>query len=171
MKGYSGRWLTSELSALGYRTLGISCNPWVGSWGGFDRAFERFRDIRPWQHKPRNRAARLVRRARQMHLLKGSDHGGRAAVAQLARSLDDEPSARLDPPWFAYVNLMEAHAPYDPPLRFHPAVVRREARRSSVSRTRIPRYQSRQVKLRESPEPQYLAAIRLLYEASARYQG
>ena len=45
--------------------LGASCNSWISTWGGFDRGFDGFEDLRPWSRLtgPWQGVVRRVRRA------------------------------------------------------------------------------------------------------------
>jgi len=158
---HGGSWLPDELRARDYRTWGVSCNPWVSPWGGFDRGFDRFTTVGPWALGHRRRGSPHIRRG--LDVARG-DHGGGRAVATAARFLEAGPPSR---PQFGFVNLMESHSPYDPPLRDHPSL--RSARTGPGGRTGLIYYQLRQMGLRASPSPGYVAAVRSLYEASARY--
>ena len=126
------RWLPDVMRRAGYRTLGISANVWITREMGFDLGFEEFhpvgmarvtpRGAEPDQHwrlrdlapegvrRRAKRAARYLRDAR-----KGRDFGAREAV-RLVRELAGGPGDGR--PWFLFVNVMEAHAPYLPPPRF-----------------------------------------------------
>src|SRR5438067_1869880 len=113
VRAWSGGWLPEELAERGYRTWAASCNSWVSRWGGFDRGFEEFLDLRPWA-RATGRAARLRYRTRKA--LGMIDRGGREAADRFAERL-----ARTDErPLFAFVDLMETHAPLDPPRPWYP---------------------------------------------------
>jgi arylsulfatase A-like enzyme len=127
------RWLPAVMAAAGYRTVGVSANVWITKEMGFDLGFEEFhpvgmarvtprgaepdhhwriRDLAPDGVRRRGkRAARYLRDAR-----KGRDFGLQEALAHV-RELAARP---VDPerPWFLFVNVMEAHAPYLPPPGF-----------------------------------------------------
>jgi arylsulfatase A-like enzyme len=106
-------WLPEAMSERGYRTWGASCNTWVSRWGGFDRGFEEFLDIRPWA-KPRGPVQWFAFRAKRMSGME--DRGGKQAVDRFARRL-----AEAGPePLFAFINLMETHSPFNPPGRYYP---------------------------------------------------
>jgi arylsulfatase A-like enzyme len=126
------RWLPGVLRAAGYRTVGISANVWITREMGFDLGFEEFHPVGMARVTPRGaepdhhwrlrdmapeglrvrakRAARYLRDARR-----GRDFGSREAlrvVGEIAGGPDD------GRPWFLFVNVMEAHAPYLPPAGF-----------------------------------------------------
>jgi arylsulfatase A-like enzyme len=93
-QGLGGQALTLAelLRASGYRTGAWITNPNVGAQLGFDQGFDSF------QRLPRSRSA--------------AGHVQAAFAQWLA-------GAAADPrPFFAYLHLMEPHAPYTPPLRF-----------------------------------------------------
>jgi arylsulfatase A-like enzyme len=113
IQGFSGHWLPEAMKERGYRTWGASCNTWVSRWGGFDRGFDDFLDIRPWA-RPRDPVRRLAFRARR--LLGFEDRGGKRAVAEFTRAL----ASAGGQPLFAFVNLMETHSPFNPPGRYYP---------------------------------------------------
>ena len=128
---HAERWLPSVFSRAGYRTVGVSANVWITGEMGFDLGFDEFHPVGMARITPRGaepdhhwrardlvpegvrrrgkRAARYLRDAR-----KGRDFGLREAlqrVRELAGSAGDRP-------WFLFVNVMEAHAPYLPPPGF-----------------------------------------------------
>ncbi|HEY7283789.1 MAG TPA: sulfatase-like hydrolase/transferase, partial [Actinomycetota bacterium] len=126
------RWLPSVLSAAGYRTIGISANPWISGEMGFDLGFEEFHPVGPAGAKPpvaepdhhwrmrdlapeglRRRAGRTSGRLRDSS--GGRDLGSREALEHVRALADDTGDRR---PWFLFVNVMEAHAPYLPPRGF-----------------------------------------------------
>jgi arylsulfatase A-like enzyme len=152
---YEGPWLPEQMAGLGFRTLGVSCNPWIGRWGGFERGFEDFVDVVPRTASASSagRARRVAGRVRQV--ARGGGHGGLRAVEAVrdARRLDD------DRPVFGFVNLMEVHSPYDPPRGVHPGPFRpslryRQLRQMGRFRTRT--------------DPRYVVDLRSLYFAAAR---
>lgn len=155
-RSFDGPWLPEGMAERGYRTVGVSCNPWIGRWGGFDRGFEAFVDVvpRPTAASTAGPLRRMVGRARQM--ARGGGHGGVAALRAFRHMLDQGRDPR---PLFAFVNLMEVHSPYDPPRRVHPAPLRpsmryRQFRQMGRFRTRF--------------DPAYVADLRALYYAAAR---
>jgi arylsulfatase A-like enzyme len=125
------RWLPEVIRRGGYRTVAVSANVWITPEMGFDLGFEEFhsvgmarvtprgaeadhhwrvRDLAPEPVRRRaKRAVRYVRDARR-----GRDFGAREALGRV-RALAGEPGGR---PWFCFVNVMEAHAPYLPPPGF-----------------------------------------------------
>ncbi len=128
---HSARWLPEVLRRSGYRTLAISANVWITPAMGFDLGFEEFHSVGMARVTPRGaeldhhwrlrdlapdpiklRAKRTLRYLRDAR--KGRDFGAREAAARL-RALVSEPGER---PWFCFVNVMEAHAPYLPPAGF-----------------------------------------------------
>jgi arylsulfatase A-like enzyme len=99
------------LTARGYETVGFSANPYVASTTGLAQGFSRFEDL--W--RPTAMRTMLVSRqilARVAGARK--DKGGAEVVASFERWHDERATRR---PYFAFVNFMEPHAPYqDGPL-------------------------------------------------------
>jgi arylsulfatase A-like enzyme len=162
---YTGPWLTESMRDRGYRTVGVTCNPWVGSWGGFDRGFDSFADVRRRVGRRTSGFRKVVGRARQM--ASGNDHGGEASVRAFGSALVDAG----DRPVFGFANLMEVHSPYDPPRRFHPALDRGPSRQGWTGKPHILYYQYRQMgRFRTRTDRRYVSAMRALYYATARYE-
>jgi arylsulfatase A-like enzyme len=126
----SDRWVPEVFRRAGYETAAISANVWITREMGFDVGFDRFVPVGLAAIAPRGGSAnrrmrdalpRAVRDAGKNVLrygkeaLRGRDFGADAAV-RAARDLLRE-SRR---PFFWFVNVMEAHAPYLPPARFLP---------------------------------------------------
>jgi arylsulfatase A-like enzyme len=122
------RWLPVKLKKLGYRTLGISANPWVAPFLGFDAGFDRFLSLKEGGPMRRSRAlsARIVRRfpdpvasrirrrrVKRRLSERGLDGGARRSLETLFRWLAEDRG-----PFFAFVNFMEPHWPYQPPADF-----------------------------------------------------
>jgi arylsulfatase A-like enzyme len=157
-------WLPDSLRRRGYRTWAASCNPWIASWMGFDRGFDEFVNIQPWGEGGRSRTASRLRRLREV--AGRLDHGGREAFRSFASWL-----AKGDgDPWFAFVNLMELHDPYDPPLEFHPLRSTGPAGLSIAEAPRALLQQLRQRRLRGRPSASFVRTIRSLYYAAGRYE-
>lgn len=99
--------LAERFAAAGYRTAGFSNNPWVtGSTGladGFDTFVEVFRESYAVE--------RAIVRYVDEDTTGLQDAGAARSVAALDRWLDGVE----DEPVFVFVNLVEAHFPYDPP--------------------------------------------------------
>jgi arylsulfatase A-like enzyme len=100
------------LSGQGWETVGFSANPYIASGTGMDSGFTRYDDL--W----RPAVMRRMVVAKQMWArLTGvdQDKGGGSVVETFREWLDGRDEER---PYFAFVNIMEAHAPYqDAPLR------------------------------------------------------
>jgi arylsulfatase A-like enzyme len=165
VRSYTGPWLTSDLRDRGYRTWGASCNTWISSWGGFDRGFERFLDLRDRTRLPKGKAGSVMRRARRMW---GKvDRGGRQAVEHFGRRLAQAGSE----PLFALVNLMEVHAPYDPPRPYYPYPFwrRMKTRRLSGGTEKARRFLSYNTRVARPPAD-YIQSVRSLYFHAAQYE-
>jgi arylsulfatase A-like enzyme len=106
------RTVASVLAAAGWETVGFSANPYIASGTGMDRGFNRYEDL--WRPAVMRR---MVVAKQFWARLTGveQDKGGRSVVDEFRRWLDERDGDR---PYFAFVNIMEAHAPYqDAPLR------------------------------------------------------
>jgi arylsulfatase A-like enzyme len=160
VRAYAGPWLPDQLQERGYATWGASCNSWVSVWGGFDRGFQRFEDLRPWARGGRGR--KLAYRVRKA--VGKTDRGGRDAVLRFGRRLADAGTA----PLFAFVNLMETHAPFDPPRPFYPFP---HARRSGTRWLAGGPDQGLSYNAGVTEPPRgYAETLRALYAACARYE-
>ncbi len=102
--------LAQRLAEAGYQCAGFSNNPWVSDKTGLHAGFEHFGEL--WRKKLRPRTV-------------VADH---SSVA-VERWLEDERDAER--PFFLFVNLMEAHGPYEPDWRYAwPAMGPFETRRA-----------------------------------------
>jgi arylsulfatase A-like enzyme len=165
VRSYEGPWLPDTLRERGYRNWAASCNTWISSWGGFDRGFEQFHDLRDRTRLPKGKAGSQLRRLRRMY---GKvDRGGR----QVAEAFSHWLSAAGDAPVFSLVNLMETHAPYDPPRPYYPYGFWKRAgtRRLSGGTAKARRFLSYNTQLAQPPAD-YLRTIRALYYNAARYE-
>jgi len=145
----------------GYRTWGASCNSWISRWGGFDRGFDEFLDLRP-RIRPKTALQWFVFRVRRV-LLGLEDRGGRQAVSEFSRRL-----ASAGPePLFAFINLMETHSPFSPPGRFYPFAPWR--RRRTFHLAGGPDQQLSYNSGLVDPGPEYVRTLRALYYACGRY--
>lgn len=104
--------LPEVLRRAGYATFAASTNPWVSSLSGFNAGFDQFTQLRT-ERSARMDSARPRARARWlMEAVRGRvDDGARQAEHALERGL----AGRGNAPFFAFVNLTEAHFPYLPP--------------------------------------------------------
>lgn len=165
VKGYQGAWLPETMRERGYRTWGASCNTWVSRWGGFHRGFDDYLDLRDKTRLPHGPVGDVLRKGRR--LWGKVDRGGRAAVGAFGSMVRDAPKD----PLFAFVNLMECHAPYDPPRPYYPyrAWRRPKTRRLSGGRNMVRRFLSYNSRLRE-PTDDYTRTVRELYFRGAQYE-
>jgi arylsulfatase A-like enzyme len=165
VRAYGGCWLPEALRDRGYRTWGASCNTWISSWGGFDRGFETFLDLRDRTRLPKGRLGSQFRRARRMW---GKvDRGGKGAVESFRSRLAEADGG----PLFGFVNLMETHAPYDPPRPYYPFAFWKRAgtRRLSGGTTKARRFLSYNTRVKVPPAD-YTKTVRNLYYSAARYE-
>jgi arylsulfatase A-like enzyme len=129
------RWLPEVFRRAGYDTAAISANVWITREMGFDLGFDSFTQvglaaIAPRGAAPRGRLRDRVPRAaldRGKHalrygaeLLRGRDFGAEAALG-VARKLASAARKSGTRPFFWFLNVMEAHAPYLPPSAYLPS--------------------------------------------------
>ena len=99
--------LPELLAAHGYETVGFSANPWISDGTGLSRGFERFEGI--WSDYVIRELLlfwRIWWRLTAPHL----DKGGAVALERIRHW---HRSRNPERPFFLFVNLLEAHAPYN----------------------------------------------------------
>ncbi len=120
--------LAETLAADGYRTAGLSNNPWVGSLSGLNRGFDEYVE---WDLEISNASGASIHSLGDRAADRGHTLLGKAAkqpafllkrrfftdslVTRARRWLDQ--TGRSASPSFTFCNLMEAHSPYFPPER------------------------------------------------------
>ncbi len=105
------RLLAPVLHDEGWHTVGVSANPFVSPVHGFGLGFDRYFDVTSARAAPRPGVLGRAEDALDA-VLADVDDGLARVEETLDAAIDDAPSDR---PWFAFVNLMECHAPYLPP--------------------------------------------------------
>lgn len=107
--------LAVALARAGWATGAISTNPWVSSIHGFGLGFGEFVDVRQRRHAPgdgfRGQAAWLA------DAVRADLDAGMADVEEVLERWIASRAA--DEPFFWFVNLMECHSPYLPPLPYN----------------------------------------------------
>jgi arylsulfatase A-like enzyme len=86
--------LAERLQVQGYATGAFVCNPWLNDQNGFSQGFEL------WQQP-------------SVEVGRGSDKGAATATEMVLSWLDQRRGDGR--PFFAFINLLEAHLPYQPP--------------------------------------------------------
>ena len=148
------RWLedghttTAErFKEAGYATFLWASNPHLASDANFTQGFDV--EHHPWDRLHRSHASNIVRekvrndRATTIGRSGGASHlrpwhlsaSGRLAQPTLAAWLD---GLGDDRPWFAFVNLMEAHQPYIPPRKYRARMMDEAAVQRSYRQNRGP---------------------------------
>ena len=179
------RWLPEALRRAGYRTFGVSANPWVSEPMGLAFGFETFvpvgaAKLRPrgaptgTRRRPSDRIPTAVRRplgraARHwVEWRRGIDAGGARGVGHARRLIAER--AETGGPFFGFVNLMEAHVPYAPPRAHNELRGMAGLRAPAVSRRRRSYERTLAYNLgRDGLSPQDLETIRALYRGEIRY--
>lgn len=115
--------LAEVMTARGYRTVGVVANTIYASheWG-LDRGFARYHDftVSPGELFLSSGLGRLIANSERLRVLIGYHNvPGRRYADDINRDflawLDDQPG---DAPFFAFLNLFDAHEPYLPPAPF-----------------------------------------------------
>lgn len=139
------RTLAGQLSQNGYRTVGLSTNPWVATDFGYDTGFDEFEDVRPQLPFDTARPQELYQR-----LDEGNYWGSwRSKYEALRWALEGNPITRMinvaydrrqknryatadelnkkalswiddneERPFFMFLNYMDAHEPYNPDTEY-----------------------------------------------------
>jgi arylsulfatase A-like enzyme len=170
--GWESRFLPLELETLpevfrgaGYRTAAFSANIWISPEFQFDQGVDRFETIptatrpyRPW-------ILRLVPalERRLDAALPFGDKGGLSLSSDALRFL----GARDDRPAFVFLNLLEAHIPYEPPGRFLGDVA--AAGFTPAALARIDQEPLRGLIPETQPNAREIQGLRLLYAAEVAY--
>lgn len=101
--------LAELLRSAGYQTACWTNNPWLGGFSGVTRGFEHFVPVWKELHALRHTVFDLMPLRMIVELRAvAKDDGAAATIAMLRRWLAERDRAR---PFFAFVNLMEAHQP------------------------------------------------------------
>jgi arylsulfatase A-like enzyme len=115
LAAHSERMLPAVLRRAGYTTGAVTANLWCSPASGFDTGFDHFEEVDPGRHARIDKGGRRHRLEWALEGVRGKvDHGARVAGAGLDRWV----GTTGDKPFFAFVNLMEAHSPYLPPLPY-----------------------------------------------------
>jgi arylsulfatase A-like enzyme len=115
--------LAETLSALGYRTAGFTANTYAtGRESGLSRGFSRYQDFLVFSAGEFVRSTALVRslvnRERWRHRLGIGHPLGHKNAAIVERQFLNWLGRDPERPFFAFLNLFDAHAPYLPPAPF-----------------------------------------------------
>jgi arylsulfatase A-like enzyme len=136
LQARSERLLQAVLGGAGYRTGAVSSNLWISPHAGFDLEFESFTTVdtrRQTQMSEDSLPAKL------RWLVEGVradvDDGAHEAGLALESFLDA--GAGDERPFFCFVNLVEAHSPYLPPLPYNPLGVTGRARAAIEARRHL----------------------------------
>ena len=110
------RMLPEVLRRSGYSTVGVTANLWCSPRSGFDAGFDDFEEVDPGRQARIHKKRLRDRLSWDFEAVRGRvDHGAGDSGRALDRWLEH---ASRDRPFFAFVNLMEAHSPYLPPLPY-----------------------------------------------------
>jgi len=110
--------LSEELSLLGYDTCGVSEKAWLSTESGLTQGFESYWDFSNLSLSETFFLPRLFHRYQSklgLPITNPTDKGGAQVVNQALAWLGGNRSRDEDRPFFLFLNLNEAHDPYDPP--------------------------------------------------------
>ncbi|MFN7955559.1 MAG: sulfatase [bacterium] len=103
--------MASVLNRAGYETVGFCNNPWVAPWTGLDRGFENLLQV--WR-EPYTTNLTLGRMAYQYTYWRATGDQAVGGVVKTTEQVSDWLEGRdRSRPFFAFVNLLEAHEPLD----------------------------------------------------------
>ncbi len=111
--------LAETFRAAGWRTAAFSDNPFITPAFGFGQGFDHFDCLEPSRFVNGTLLGKALFMLRAMSLdgrpFGVGDHVDRGAERLVGEGLLPWIDERRDAPWFAYVQTMEPHLPYDPP--------------------------------------------------------
>jgi arylsulfatase A-like enzyme len=113
--------LAEELSLMGYDTCGVSEKAWLSAESGLSQGFESYWDYsNPLLHESflGKRVFDRYRHKLGMALPEPFDKGGSKVVNTALAWLDGDRARDESRPFFLFMNLNEAHDPYEPPEEF-----------------------------------------------------
>jgi len=113
----SGPTLAEALSEAGYATIAVSPNPWLSRKGGLLRGFERVLEMSPFGGK-RSLRRGLRRKTAELATVLGLKAQWLYCEAKQVSAAAIRAIREVEQPCFLYVNFMDTHAPYLPPLRW-----------------------------------------------------
>jgi arylsulfatase A-like enzyme len=98
--------LAELLASSGYETVNVSANAWIGPGTGMSRGFQRNHEAWRSYHVD---FMLLAKRVYFALVAPDRDKGGADSIAEIRRWLSERDATR---PYFLFVNVFEAHAPY-----------------------------------------------------------
>jgi arylsulfatase A-like enzyme len=106
--------LAEQLKRDGFETVGVCSNPWVSANTGLQQGFDRFEEV--WRDRKKDNR---------------DVHGAALVTERLLGWLDQRvPSEH---PFFAFVNYLEPHTPYQPPEPYRSRFLPKDADRTVVA--------------------------------------
>lgn len=157
------RYLPDVLRRAGYETRGVSANVWISERNGFSLGFDAWHDVKG-RFRRMTQSDLSTRIRWYLDALRARADDGAAAIEDLLRTWIRD---RSRAPFFWFVNLLECHSPYLPPVPYND--VGPVQRLLAASDTR--RYQTFEGVLRaaargEAPADRVTRRMRHLYDRS-----
>ena len=120
--------LAEELGKRGYRTIGLSNNPWVGETTGLNRGFDVFWEWKAFRSQKPETWTKSIwwRLKRAIGRLQGNYNEYVLSTQQTLTVAGSQTESALEQghPFFLFVNIMAAHLPYSAPPRIRDRFLR-----------------------------------------------
>ena len=112
--------LAEELGSRGYESCGVAQKNWLTDRNGLTQGFQRYFDYSIPSAEERLLLPSFAKRVAKKFTKKKTplDKGGARVVQTTLDWLDDSRQRDQKRPFFLFLNLNEAHGPYDPPAEF-----------------------------------------------------
>lgn len=108
------------MSAAGFHTQAITANAWISEVTNLDRGFEHYHAVWPSPRKSMFEKLKHGCHLLVQYLTNSRDKGGKYCAEVFERFLSNRAKSK---PFFAFINLMEAHAPYNAPIKNNPSLL------------------------------------------------
>ncbi|HEX9792355.1 MAG TPA: sulfatase, partial [Planctomycetota bacterium] len=167
------RTLAEEFGEMGWDTCGLSQKGWLNARTGLTRGFRNYHDFASPPPRERLLARRIWSRLVGTQPVLAPDKGAARLVDRALEWLDDGRGRAGGRPFFLFLNLNEAHAPYWPPVAersaFLPAGLDLAAAQALLPFQTPEARKEFECGLRP-PQPRESELLQALYDAEIRYQ-
>ncbi len=152
--------IAERLAAAGYETIGFCNNPWITGGLGMTQGFQRFDEV--WRD-------RVAHGGFSLNIFVNPEKHGMddAGAATSFRAIENWLAARDDSrPFFLFVNLVEAHAYFDPPAPYRGRFFDQDVSREAVKQANLVYFKEAYA---DQLEPQTRTRIQGLYDGEIAY--
>jgi arylsulfatase A-like enzyme len=159
----------SLLRDRGYKTLGCSNNPYVGQLTGLSRGFEEFEES--WRRQKGRFFSDVIYKIYKMHMesrdpsLSVADEG----AARTTKFVSNWIQQNHAEPFFIFINYLEPHAPYRPPLPHRTAFMNPGVSKSEIDAAISYSGDAQNWIFPSQPSPNILAVSEALYDGEISY--